>query len=177
MSRLVIELNRSLHHKGLFSRFSQALSEAEKTKLIQQDYLPYRNKVQQKIATLIQAGHTVLHLSVHSFTPELDGEKRNADIGLLYDPSRALEKPFCQIWKQVLNQLMPDWTVRLNYPYLGKADGFTTYLRKQFAEEKYLGIELETNQALWLHTSQRQQAQSRTALEKSLQQSLLQFKL
>jgi len=36
--------------------------------------------------------------------------------------------------------------VRFNYPYLGKADGFTTYLRKQFPAN-YMGIELEVNQA------------------------------
>jgi hypothetical protein len=29
--------------------------------------------------------------------------------------------------------------------YLGKADGFTTYLRKQFPES-YIGIEIEINQ-------------------------------
>ena len=35
--------------------------------------------------------------------------------------------------------------MRYNYPYLGKADGFTTYLRKQF-QTHYLGIEIEINQ-------------------------------
>ncbi|MEO8932838.1 MAG: N-formylglutamate amidohydrolase, partial [Xanthomarina sp.] len=34
---------------------------------------------------------------------------------------------------------------RFNYPYLGKADGFTSYLRKQFPKN-YLGIEIEVNQ-------------------------------
>lgn len=35
--------------------------------------------------------------------------------------------------------------VRFNYPYLGKADGFTTHLRKKF-KDNYIGIELEVNQ-------------------------------
>ena len=35
--------------------------------------------------------------------------------------------------------------IRYNYPYLGKADGFTTYLRKQFPTN-YMGIEIEVNQ-------------------------------
>jgi hypothetical protein len=38
--------------------------------------------------------------------------------------------------------------VRRNYPYRGTADGFTTYLRRQFSARKYLGIELEVNQSL-----------------------------
>lgn len=39
----------------------------------------------------------------------------------------------------------PQLNVRFNYTYLGKADGCTTYLRKQF-DKDYLGIELEVNQ-------------------------------
>ena len=42
--------------------------------------------------------------------------------------------------------MLPDLSIRCNYPYKGNADGFTTYLRKQFSEKKYLGIELEINQ-------------------------------
>jgi hypothetical protein len=36
--------------------------------------------------------------------------------------------------------------VRRNYPYLGRADGMATFLRKHFPEDSYLGIELEFNQ-------------------------------
>ena len=36
----------------------------------------------------------------------------------------------------------------MNYPYLGKADGFTTSLRQEF-QERYIGIELELNQKLF----------------------------
>ena len=38
-----------------------------------------------------------------------------------------------------------DFNVRHNYPYLGKMDGFTTYLRKKFPKN-YVGIEIEINQ-------------------------------
>ena len=41
----------------------------------------------------------------------------------------------------------PELSVRFNYPYLGKADGFPTYLRKLFPDN-YSGIELEVNQKL-----------------------------
>ena len=33
----------------------------------------------------------MIHLSSHSFTPELDGKVRKADIGLIYDPARQRE--------------------------------------------------------------------------------------
>jgi len=36
--------------------------------------------------------------------------------------------------------------VRRNYPYTGKSDGFTAYLRRRFPADAYIGIELEINQ-------------------------------
>ena len=45
------------------------------------------------------AGRRVIHLSSHSFTPVLDGDVRNADVGLLYDPARAPEAALAARWK------------------------------------------------------------------------------
>lgn len=145
-TRLLVELNRSLHHKDLFSSITKALAAPEKQQILQEHYHPYRAAVQGQIQDCIRAGAQVLHLSVHTFTPVLEGEKRHADVGLLYDPKRSSEKDFCQHWKQQLNQLEPSLHVRRNYPYQGISDGFPTYLRRKFPEQHYLGIELEINQ-------------------------------
>lgn len=144
-SRLLIELNRSLHHKNLFSSYTKGLSPLLKEEIIATYYLPYRRVVEEKIEEFIRKQEQVVHLSIHSFTPELDGELRNADIGLLYDPSRPAEKSFCRDWKNSLHKIMPEARVRFNYPYQGRADGFTTYLRRRFPQH-YIGIELELNQ-------------------------------
>lgn len=162
VSRLLVELNRSLHHPKLFSSYSGRLSNEEKQEVLQQYYLPYRNSLEETIRQFLLEGTTVYHLSIHSFTPELNGEIRNADIGLLYDPARSLEKAFSYDFKQMLKQHLPQMRVRFNYPYLGKADGFTTYLRRQFPEN-YAGVELELNQQ-WAD-----QEQVNTALYQSLQ--------
>ena len=89
----------------------------------------------------------MLHLSIHSFTPTLNGENRNAEIGILYDPKQAEEKSFAATWKEQLQLNLPEYNVRFNYPYLGTADGFTTYLRKKFPIN-YSGLELEINNKL-----------------------------
>ena len=145
ISRLLIELNRSLHHNNLFSEYSKSLSKSEKEDLISSYYSVYRNDVETTIKDLIKAKQNMLHVSVHSFTPNLNGKKRHCDIGLLYDSKRKTEKLFCKQLKMKLLQLDSNLNVRFNYPYLGKADGFTTYLRKQFPKN-YIGIELEINQ-------------------------------
>ncbi|MDN3594124.1 N-formylglutamate amidohydrolase [Zunongwangia endophytica] len=143
-SRLLIEPNRSLHHPNLFSEYSKSLSNNEKSELINSYYLNYRNKVEKCISEFIKIGEDVIHISVHSFTPILNGVERKADIGLLYDPARGVEKDFAKIWKLNLSKEL-DLKVRFNYPYLGKADGFTTYLRNKFSTN-YAGLELEVNQ-------------------------------
>jgi predicted N-formylglutamate amidohydrolase len=144
-TRLLIELNRSLHHHKLFSRFSNGLSKGEKEIIIRTLYQPYREGVREFIRRSISAGIPVVHLSIHSFTPILNGEVRNTDIGLLYDPQSEGEKEFCLLWQKKLES---DFRVRRNYPYLGIADGFVTALRKEFGKIMYNGIELEVNQAL-----------------------------
>ena len=145
-TRLLVELNRSLGHSSLFSAMTRELSPAQRAQVIEQHWRPYRTEVETEIARSIKNGRSVLHLSAHSFTPELNGDVRRADIGLLYDPRRPHESEFCAAWRQRLRELDPSLNVRRNYPYLGTADGFTTALRQQFGDDLYSGIELEVNQ-------------------------------
>ena len=91
-------------------------------------------------------GRRVIHVSSHSFTPELDGKVRRADVGLLYDPGRHGEAELCARWKASLAAIAPELRVRRNYPYAGKGDGLTSYLRLRFPPGAYVGIELEVNQ-------------------------------
>ncbi len=143
--RLLVETNRSLHHPNLFSEFSKNLSAEAKDEILKKHYFPYRNEVEKNIAEVLKKGEKVFHFSVHSFTPQLNGVVRNVDIGLLYDPSRQEEKRISAALKEQLLKSNSELKVRYNYPYLGKADGFTTNLRKKFPEN-YIGIELEVNQ-------------------------------
>lgn len=144
-SRLLVEPNRSLAHPKLFSEFTKNLSSQEKNSIVDRFYIPYRNSVEGVISEILEKGEKVLQLSVHSFSPEMDGIVRDADVGLLFDPSMEEEKNYCKILKKQLLLAGPELKVRFNYPYLGRSDGFTTYLRKKFPRN-YSGIELEINQ-------------------------------
>jgi predicted N-formylglutamate amidohydrolase len=142
-TRLLVDLNRSVGHPRLFSEASRVLPREERERLLQACYLPYRREVEAWIAT---QRRPVLHVSSHSFTPVLDGEHREADIGLLYDPRRARERAVAARWKSAIRRLDPGLRVRFNYPYAGRADGLTTALRRRFPDARYAGIELEVNQ-------------------------------
>ena len=145
VTRLLVEANRSEDAKDLFSEFSSTLNEATKKHLLEQFYFPYRNRVTAMLKEKV-AQEKVIHLSIHSFTPELDGTTRTADIGILYDPARMLEKQYADALEKEILAANNTLTVKHNYPYLGTADGFTTALRKIFPETRYAGIELEVNQ-------------------------------
>lgn len=145
VSRLLVELNRSLHHRQLFSEVSKEFSVEKKEEILQQYYFPYRNSVEKQIETWIRLNEKVVHLSLHSFTPIFNGIERNTDFGILYDSSKRNERNFSKNFKLHLQQELPQFKIRFNYPYLGKADGFTKYLRKKFPEN-YIGVELEINQ-------------------------------
>lgn len=149
ISRLLIDLNRSLHHKAIFSRFSKRLTAKERDDLQQNYYLPYRENLQKHIEAYIAKGMQVLHISVHSFTPIWHDELRLVDIGLLYDPKRKTELSFATHWQKHLRLLAPTWRIRKNAPYRGISDGLTTTLRKIFTDSDYLGFELEMNQAMF----------------------------
>ncbi len=144
-SRLLVELNRSLHHPKLFSNWTKGLSQMEKERIVNDHYIPYRSAVEDHIRNTWKANEALIHISVHSFTPIMDGVVRNADIGLLYDPQRISEKHFAMAWSKAIRDQATDLRVRMNYPYRGTADGFTTYLRRKF-KKNYIGIELEVNQ-------------------------------
>lgn len=145
-TRLLVELNRSRRHSALFSAITKQLGMEEKREILRAHYEPYRIAVEAELADLMAQRGKVLHLSVHSFTPILNGEVRRADVGLLYDPRSSLERTFCDVWRAGLSAQRPDLVVRRNYPYRGAADGFTTFLRRRFAASQYAGVELEVNQ-------------------------------
>lgn len=145
VSRLLIDANRSRGRRGLYSAVSRRLPAAQRRAIFADYYVPYRRQVEDCIAGLVAAGHRVIHFSSHSFTPELDGDVRCADVGLLYDPSRAGEIALCRAWQQALGAAA-DLRVRRNYPYAGVSDGFTAALRRRFGGDRYLGIEIEINQ-------------------------------
>jgi predicted N-formylglutamate amidohydrolase len=146
ISRLLIDLNRSPSHPKLYSEATRQAPQDIREEIFQRYYLPYRKKVETQVAQAVAAGMRVVHVSCHSFTPELDGKVRTTDLGLLYDPARPAETGLCRRWQTALKVYASMLKTRLNYPYLGTADGFTVYLRRRFPPEAYLGIELEINQ-------------------------------
>lgn len=146
VSRLVVDLNRSAGHQGVFSKLTRDLPEADKKALLARYHTPHRAAVEAAIAAAVARQQRVVHVCAHSFTPVLAGVRRRADVGFLYDPARPHERALGRAWQAQLREMAPALRVRLNYPYRGTSDGLTTWLRRRFADSAYAGIELEMNQ-------------------------------
>lgn len=150
-TRLLVDVNRSEGNPALFSRFTKSLSPVSRGELLRTLYAPVRRRTRELVDGRIERRRTVIHVSVHTFTPVLRGVTRTADIGILYDPSRHFERTLAFQWRATLWRLDPSLRVRLNYPYRGISDGHVRALRKLFTDRDYAGIELEVNQR-WVRT-------------------------
>jgi len=144
-SRLFVDLNRTLTNKSAFSDYLRGNAKAKA------QASAYWNEYRAAIEKFVKANakKEIIHLGIHSFTPILNGNVRNTDIGILYDPSRPQECAYARVIKDEIKRLYPAMKVRFNYPYKGSSDGLTTTLRKKFGPQ-YVGIEIEINQKFFL---------------------------
>lgn len=156
-SRLFIDLNRSLWNKNVFSEFWSKTKNFTLRKQAFAYYLEYRNAIEHFVEQNISES-PIVHLAIHSFTPELNGNVRNTDIGILYDPSNPAEQVYADVIIDEIKSKFPQYKVRRNYPYQGKTDGLCSSLRKitdslireEKSQHSYAGFEIEINQKLFL---------------------------
>lgn len=146
-TRLVVDPNRAAHNPAVFSEWTRMLPLPERAALLAAHHAPYRTAVDADVRAAAERG-VVVHLAIHSFTPVLDGVVRTAELALLYDPRRERERALGAAWAAGLGRALPELRVRRNYPYRGRSDGLTTWLRGRHAPERYLGLEVEVSQAL-----------------------------
>jgi predicted N-formylglutamate amidohydrolase len=153
-SRLLVDLNRSLGHAKLMAPDSfgiripgnATISPAEYERRLRLYYFPYRDPAVEDVLRIVRKNGACLHLSIHSFTPRVGRTVRNTDVGLLYDPAHAGEAAFARRLRSRIEA--HGLRVRMNYPYRGTTDGFTTALRSRLSSRRYAALEIETNQAL-----------------------------
>ncbi|HZD05694.1 MAG TPA: N-formylglutamate amidohydrolase [Longimicrobiales bacterium] len=169
VTRLLVDANRSPGHPRLFSPFTRGLPPGERERLLARHYRPHHARVEAAVRDGLGRTGRVLHVGVHSFTPVLNGRLRRLDVGLLYDPSRELERSLAAAWLAAARGALPELRFRANAPYRGTSDGLTTLLRRRFPPERYSGVELEIGQGL-LEAGARVPGEVARGLEASLRE-------
>ena len=145
VSRLVIDCNRDLSDHDLILAQSHgvrvpgnaAIDAAEREHRVRNFYTPYHDAVD----AVLSAQPTALLLSVHSFTPSLNGRDRRFDIGVLFDM-------FADEAESVGEALARNaLKVRYNEPYSG-LDGLIFSARTHGIRHRVRYIEIEVNNRL-----------------------------
>lgn len=148
VTRLLVDLNRSIGQADLLSEFTRDLPEQKLDTVLAEHYTPYRQSVERVVQAAVCAGHTVLHFGVHSCVDRLNDQDRDLDVSLLFDETRERESALCEHFRSKLKETDDRLRCPFNVPYRGSDDGLTTTLRDRFKAYEYLGIEIELRQGL-----------------------------
>ena len=144
-SRLVVDCNRKLSDNSLFLENSegvdipgnQNLQITEKERRVSEIYWPYHNAIEAQICRLRDQYINPIVISIHSFTPVMNGEDREWEMGVLWDKDQITAEFF-------LNKLTDaGFFVGNNEPYSGKApEDFTIDYHAEPIGLPHVGIEI-----------------------------------
>lgn len=148
-SRLLIDCNRAPSDHDLILPESdgtpvpgnRGLTDAERQRRVREFYDPYHAAVDRIVRDRADASR--LLLSVHSFTPTLDGKERPFDVGVLFDDHEDLAREFGQRLAHT------GYRVRDNEPYSGYA-GLIFSARRHGRQHGLPYLEIEMNNAMLL---------------------------
>lgn len=134
-SRLVVDLNRGEGHGDCMRDNSdhvkipgnKGLTAAQKQARLDDIYWPYHNEITRQLDAVLARGQVPLLVSIHSFTPEMDGFHRPWHIGVMWNRQEKLSK---QLVKN-LRADNPALVIGDNKPYSlkGAAGGTNTIER------------------------------------------------
>jgi len=139
-SRLLIDPNLPLTDNFLFSPITAHFSRKEKADLIHDYYHPYRSKVESFVRDYIEQG--VLHISLHTYQPEIGTSTQQTPIGLRFHMESTAEEKVAKQLEREIKRAAPSSKVALQLPYKNTKTRFQSYLRSCFSEN-YIGIEIE----------------------------------
>ncbi len=144
-SRLVVDCNRQLMDPGAFLEYGDGilvpgnrnLSQSDKDARADAIYWPYHRAIDEQIKRLKAVGPPPAFISVHSFTPVLNGVSRAIEMGVLWDKDARLSEIFIEEFRAA-GFLTGD-----NEPYSGKApQDFTIDHHAEEIDLPHVGIEV-----------------------------------
>ena len=144
-SRLIVDCNRELMDPGAFLEFGDGLvipgnrnlHQADKERRANEIYWPYHRAIAEQIARFQAQGVAPVFISIHSFTPVMNGEARTWEMGVLWDQDRVTSEIF------VRDLRAAGYLVGDNEPYSGKApQDFTIDHHAEPINLPHVGIEI-----------------------------------
>ena len=144
-SRLIVDCNRNISDNSAYLDKSdgvdipgnQNLNNKEKEIRESEIYWPYHNAINTQISRLKRQKVSPIIISIHSFTPVFNGNKREWEVGVLWDKDPTTARIF-------INKLTEaGFLVGDNKPYSGKdPEDFTLDYHAEIIGLPHVGIEI-----------------------------------
>lgn len=164
-SRLVIDLNRPLDDPtsiaavsdGIAVPGNQDLDAAARTRRAQTFFHPYHTDLAGRLTAARNRGVVPALLSIHSFTPVMDGDERPWHIGVLWNRDDRIAGPLMHRLRQGGDRLWPGLCIGDNQPYSARASyGYTMAVHAESVGLPHVLVEIRqdlidtaTGQATW----------------------------
>jgi predicted N-formylglutamate amidohydrolase len=148
-SRLVVDVNRQLMDASAFLEYGDGilipgnrnLRQADKNSRADTLYWPYHEAVDEQVQRLRNIGPPPAFISVHSFTPVMNGQYRPWQVGVLWDKDTRLRDIFIDDFSAA------GYQVGDNEPYSGKSPhDFTIDHHAEEIGLPCIGIEIRQDQ-------------------------------
>ena len=122
---------------GILVPGNRNLGQAEKDRRAEAIYWPYHTAIEDQIKRLRKVGPPPVLVSIHSFTPVLNGAAREVQIGVLWDKDSRTAEIFIEDFRAA------GYITGDNEPYSGKApQDFTIDHHAEEAGLPHVGIEV-----------------------------------
>ena len=144
-SRLVVDCNRQLMDPSAFLEYGDGilvpgnrnLHKDDKERRANSLYWPYHGAIGEQVERLKTSGPLPALVSIHSFTPVLNGESRDWQMGVLWDSDEKTRDIFLEGLRGA------GYRVGSNEPYSGKApQDFTIDHHAEENDLPHVGIEI-----------------------------------
>jgi predicted N-formylglutamate amidohydrolase len=149
ITRLLIDLDLAPDNPQRFGQNLEDLTDDQLRRMNQRYHGAYLDAIRQRIRSGIGVSPPVVHLSVHTFSPESDLAPPDCDIAVLYDPARQNETLLAGTWIAALRAAAPDLAISDNPP--GSSGEVLHVLRNEYDPGSYLALRLEVCQAFFLN--------------------------
>ena len=122
---------------GVVIMGNRNLHAAEKKIRADEIYWPYHNAISSQVERLREAGPPPIFVSLHSFTPVINGESRSWEMGVLWDTDRETAEIFIHDLRAA------GFHVGDNEPYSGKSpQDFTIDHHAESIGLPHVGVEI-----------------------------------
>ena len=140
VSRLVIDLNRAPNDIGSIPEKSdqttifgnRKITAKNREKRVNHIHIPYHQAVEETLKEIPQP----IIIAIHSFTPEMNGQKRPWEIGVLWNQDERLARPLIEALTKA-GKIVGD-----NQPYSGKEFYYTLNRHAESANIPNVALEI-----------------------------------